>query len=108
MITADGNISQIILHSNTIKETKEIQLKKIKGFNEKLLTKLPHVLEPYTMLSIFTYAHNAIQEIKELQVEQGGGNVLLGIGRALDSTIESLAKGSSSIIRTIGSSLHDY
>ena len=107
MITADGNISQVILHSNTIKETKEIQLKKIKGFNEKLLTKSPHVLEPYTMLNIFTYVHDAIQEIKELQVEQGGGNVLLGIGRALGSTIESLAKGSSSIIRTIGSSLHD-
>ena len=107
MITADGNISQVILHSNTIKETKEIQLKKIKGFNEKLLTKSPHVLEPYTMLNIFTYVHDAIQEIKELQVEQGGGNVLLSIGRALGSTIESLAKGSSSIIRTIGSSLHD-
>ena len=45
-------------------------------------------------------------EVKNIQQQEGGGNVLLGIGRALGSTIEGAAKGGSSIIRAVGGAIN--
>ena len=52
------------------------------------------------MLNIFTYVHDAMHEVKQLQTDHSDGSVLLGIGRALGATIESLAKGGSYIIKS--------
>ena len=58
------------------------------------------------MLEI-SLASNAMQELKNLQMDNGHGDTLLGIGRALDVTLESLVQGSSSIIKAIGGAIHD-
>ena len=47
-----------------------------------------------------------MQEVKQLQTYQGDGSVLLGIGRVLGATIESLAKGGKTIIKAVDSTLH--
>ena len=47
-----------------------------------------------------------MQEVKQLQTDHGDGSVLFGIGRALGATIESLAKGGSTIIKAVGSAVH--
>ena len=58
------------------------------------------------MLEIFPDIHDAMQELKDLQMDHGDGDTLLGIGKALGATLESVAQGGSSIIKTIGGALH--
>ena len=57
------------------------------------------------MLDIISYTHDAIQEVKSLQANEGGGNFLLGLGRALGTAIEGAASGSSKIIKSIGGAI---
>ena len=45
------------------------------------------------MLEIFLNIHDAMQELKDLQLDNGDGNTLLGIGRALGATLQSAAQG---------------
>ena len=92
MITSEGNASAFTIKETFLKETATIKLKEIRGFDKRFLSPAPHYLEPYTMLNIFTYVHDAMQEVKQLQTDHGDGNVLFGIGRVLRATIESLAK----------------
>ena len=54
------------------------------------------------MLKIFSDVHDAMQELKNLQMDHGDGDTLLGIGKALGATLESVAQGGSSIIKAIG------
>ena len=106
LITSEGNVSAFTIQETSLKETATIKLKEIRGFDKRLLSPAPHYLEPYTMLNIFTYVQEAMQEVKQLQTNHGDGNVLLGIGRALGATIESLAKGGSTIKTAVGFALH--
>ena len=74
----------------------------IKGFY------YPHHLEPYAMLDeVLMHVHNALQEVKRLQVEHGNGNVLLWIKKALGSTIAETAQGGSSIMQAIGGAIQN-
>ena len=59
------------------------------------------------MLEIFPDVHDAMQELKDLQREQGDGDTLLGIGKGLGATLESVAQGGSSIIKAIGVAIND-
>ena len=54
------------------------------------------------MPEIFSDVHNAMQEIKDLQMDHGDGDTLLKIGKSLGLTLESVAQGGSSIIKAIG------
>ena len=46
--------------------------------------------------------HDAVEELKDVQMDNGDGDTLLGIGRALGATLESVAQGGSSVIKAIG------
>ena len=59
------------------------------------------------MLEIFPDVHDAIQELKDLQMEQGDGDTLLGIGKGLGATLESVVQGGCSIIKAIGAAIND-
>ena len=59
------------------------------------------------MLEIFLNNHDAMQELKDLQLDNGDGNTLLRIGRALGATLQSAAQGGSSIIKAVGGAIHD-
>ena len=59
------------------------------------------------MLEIILYTHDAIQEVKSFQANEGEGNFLLGLGRALGTAIEEAASGSSKIIKSIGGAIKD-
>ena len=59
------------------------------------------------MLEIFSDVRDAMQELKDLQIAHGDGDTLLGIGKALGATLESVAQGASSIIKAIGAAIHD-
>ena len=59
------------------------------------------------MLKIFSDVHDAMQELKNLQMDHGDGDTLLGIGKALGATLESVAQGGSSIIKAIGGVMHE-
>ena len=59
------------------------------------------------MLEIFSEVCNAMQEVKDLQMDHGNGDMFLGIGKALGATLESVAQGGSSIIRAIAGAIYD-
>ena len=59
------------------------------------------------MLEIFSDIHDALQELKDPQMDHGDGDTLLGIGKALGATLESVTQGGSSIIKAIGGAIHD-
>ena len=60
-----------------------------------------------TMLEIFSDVHDAMHELKDLRMNHGDGDALLGIGKALLATLKSVAQGGSSIINAIGGAIHD-
>ena len=59
------------------------------------------------MLEIFSDVCDAMQEIKDLQMDHGDGDTFIGIGKALGATLESVAQGGSSIIKAIGGAIYD-
>ena len=69
----------------------------IHGYDDRLLTYYLEQLEPYAMLEIFWDVPDAVLELKDVQLENW--DTLLGIGRALDITLESDAQEGSSIIK---------
>ena len=101
LITAQSNVSEIHIHEDQDKEMQYWKTKRIRGYDKRLLKKTQEKLEPHVMLNIFSYVHDMVQEVKTLQEEQGDGNVLLGIGRALGAALEGASVGTSSIIITI-------
>ena len=48
-----------------------------------------------------------MQELQDLQMNNGDADTLLGIGRALGATLQSAAQGGSSIVKAIGGAIHD-
>ena len=48
-----------------------------------------------------------MQELKDLQMNHGDGDTLLGIGKALGATLVSVAQGGRSIMKAIGGAIHD-
>ena len=59
------------------------------------------------MLETFSNVHDAMQELKDPQIDDGDGGTLLGIGRALGATLQSATQGGSSIIKAMGGTIHD-
>ena len=59
------------------------------------------------MLEIFSDVCDAMQEIKDLQMDHGDGDTFIGIGKALGATLESVAQGGSPIIKAIGGAIYD-
>ena len=59
------------------------------------------------MLEIFSNVHDAMQVLKDIQMDNGDGDMLLGISRALGATWQSVPQDGSSIIKTIGGAIHD-
>ena len=106
MILANGTILCASIKKETV-HTTTTKFKQLLGYSEKLLSKHPKPLDPYSMLNIFTDIQDAMQEVKNLQTEHGDGDVLVGIGKALGKAISETAKGTSSIIRAVGGAIHD-
>jgi len=82
-------------------------LKKIRGYDPRLIQKIPEHLEPYAMLDIFSYVHDAVAEVKEIQENEVQGSVLIGIGRALGTALQETAKAGSTVIKAIGGAIKD-
>ena len=106
-ISQDGHISEVQVQDDTLKEKNGMKLQKIRGYDPRFLQQPPAELEPYAMIGIFSYIHDAVVELKELQTHHGGGNVLVGIGSALGGAIEGAADGGSSIIKAVGGAMKD-
>ena len=64
-------------------------------------------LESYTLFEIFSDVHDAMQELKDLQMDSEDGDMLLEIWRGLGATLESVAQGGSSIISAIDVVIHN-
>ena len=88
LISANGTITPMPVVEDTISKLPYFQTKRIHGYDGRLLTHSSDKLEPYTMLEIFSDVHDAMQELKDLQVDHGDGDTLLGIGKALGATLE--------------------
>ena len=91
LISANGTTTLMLLLKDTISELPYFQTTHIHGYDDRLLIHPPDKLEPYTMLEIFSDVHDAMQELKDLQMDHGDGDTLLGIVRALGATLESVA-----------------
>ena len=95
-----------VLEDTISKKLLYFQTTQIHGYVDWLLTHSPDKLEPYMILGIFSDIYNSMQELKDLQMDNGDGDTLLGAGRALVSTLESVAQEGSSIIKAIGGAIH--
>ena len=84
---------------DTISELPYFQTTRIHDYDDRLLTHPPDKLEPYTMLEFFSDVHDAMQEVKNLQMDHEHGDTLLGIGKALDATLKSVAQGAAALSR---------
>jgi len=71
MITSNGLITIVNAKEDTFNHTKFAKIKAIKGYDLRLLTKTPKTLEPYAVLNIFSEVHDAIRELKDLQMQHG-------------------------------------
>ena len=91
---------------DTISKLSYFQTTQIHFYDGSLLTHSPDKMEPYTMLENFSDVHDALQQLKDLQMDYGDGDTLPGIGEALGATLESVAQGGSSDIKTIGGAIH--
>ena len=91
---------------DTISELVYFQTTRIHDNDDWLLTHSSDKLEPYKMLEIFSNVHDAIQELKDLQMDNGDGDTLLGIGTALGATLKSVSQGDCSTIKAIGATVH--
>ena len=107
LISANGTVTPVPILEDTATDLPAFQTTRLHGYDDRLLTHSPDKLELYTMLEIFSIVHDAIQELKDLQIDNGDGDTLLGIGRALGATLQSAAQGGSSIIRATGGAIHD-
>ena len=78
---------------DTISELHYFQTTRNHDYDDRLLTHSPDKLELYTMLEFFSDVHDAMQEVKNLQMDHEHGDTLLGISKAIGATLESLAQG---------------
>ena len=106
LISANGTVTPVPVLEDTTPDLPAFQTTQLHRYDDRLLTNSPDRLEPYTMLEIFSNVHDAMQELKDLQMHNGDGNTLLGIGRPLGATLQSAAQGGSSIIKSIGGVIH--
>ena len=97
MSVLDDTVSELLYFRTTC----------IHGYNDPLFSYSLDKLEPYTMLDFFSGIRDALQELKDLQMDSGGRDTLLGTGRDLGSTLESIAERGSSIKKVIGGATHD-
>ena len=83
LISVNGTITPVPVLEDMTSELPAFKFTPIHGYDNQLLTHSPDKLEPYTMLEIFSNVQDAMQELKELQMDNGDGDTLLGIGRTL-------------------------
>ena len=107
LISANGTVTPMRVLEDTISKLPYFQTTRIHEYDDWLLTHAPDKLEPYTTLEIFSNVHDAMQELNDLQMDNGDQDTLMGIGRALGATLESVAQGGSSIIKAIDRAIHD-
>ena len=82
LISANGTVTSVPILEDTISELPYFQTTRIHDYDERPLTHYPDKLEPYTMLQIFSDE----KILKDIQMDNGDGDKLLGIGRALGAT----------------------
>lgn len=107
MITVEGNIEETKINRNTAKEPHNTNLKKLRGCNPDWIVKVPEHLEPYALSDIISYTHDAIIEVKNLQTNQGGGNLLVGIAKAIGTVFEEATDGTCEVIKAISGGMRD-
>ena len=105
LITSDGEITETHIDRDTAKEPHDTNLMKLRGYDPDWIVKIPEHLEPYAMTEIISYTQDAIREMQEIRQNQGGGNLLVGIVKAIGTVIEKAADGGSEIIKSIGSGI---
>ena len=69
LISANGTITPVSVLEDTTPDPPVFQTTRLHGYDNQLLTHSPDKLEPYTMLEIFSNVHDAMQELKDLQMD---------------------------------------
>uniref|UniRef100_A0A7M5XFT0 Reverse transcriptase n=1 Tax=Clytia hemisphaerica TaxID=252671 RepID=A0A7M5XFT0_9CNID len=104
VIDKEGNITKVI-PKKQFKGRNFVKLPKIRGWDPRMIRKPPQHLAPYSMLNIFSEIHDAMEEVKQLQMQHGNGDLLTGIGVGLGGILEGAASGTSQIIGALGSGI---
>ena len=107
LISVNGTVTPMPVSDDIISELPYFQATRIHGHDDRLLTHTPDKLEPYTELEFFSDVHDTMQDLKALQMNHGDGWTLLGIGKVLGATLESVTQAGSFIIKAIGRAIHD-
>lgn len=79
---------------------------KIGHFDMRLLHYDEKPLPQTTLLALLNSNKDLLERLSQYS-EQGGGDLITGIGSALGNTLSSVAKGGSEIIRSLGAGMRD-
>ena len=90
LISSKGTTTLMSVLDDTVSELPYFKTTLIYGYKNQLLTHSPNQLKPYAMLEYLWDVHDAVQELKDLQMDNGDGDTLLGISRAVGNTLESV------------------
>ena len=85
---------------------KQIGMIKIGTFSRKLTHYEKKPPPRTTLLAILNRNRDNLEELMDLR-EKGSGNIVVGIGQVLGTTISALASGGSQIIRAVGAGIKD-
>ena len=69
LISANGTITPVSVLEDMTPDPPAFQTTRLHGYDDQLLTHSHDKLEPYTMLEIFSNVHDAMQELKDLQMD---------------------------------------
>ena len=75
-ISANGTVTSVPILGDTTSELPAFQTTPIYGYDNRLVTHSSDKLDkPYTMLEIFLNVHNAMQDLTDLQMDNGDGDM---------------------------------
>ena len=83
-----------------------VPLPKLAHFSLKLLHHDPKPPSRIPLLQLLARSKANLDDLATLR-QQGAGDIIKGIGKVLGSTLSSIAKGGSIIIRSLGKGIHD-
>ena len=71
-----------------------------------ILQSIPEPFDTFLLLDVLARSQETLEQLENIRTNDDGGNIALGIGKIIGSTLSGISSGGSHIIKAIGSVLH--